>query len=141
MSSKADMMSRYRLDGMEFALKIAKEKGVEGLEEELRFRNRNGLGIPVSQEELDRATEQIKEVVYSTVMIMWLLTIRDELGFGQKRLNRLLKRFDSKTDCLAKGFCTWQDMADVMREETGLKLDLIDGTKNMVVKIQDGKKR
>ena len=39
-----------RRDGMKFALKIAKEKGIEGLEEEIKYR-----GINSRPQTLDRA--------------------------------------------------------------------------------------
>ncbi len=45
---------KARREGMAYALKIAKEKGIEGLEDDLKMRNAINLPIPVSKKSIRR---------------------------------------------------------------------------------------
>lgn len=44
-------IEQARRDGMGYALKIAREKGIEGLEEEVKFRNISKVSVAMSDEE------------------------------------------------------------------------------------------
>lgn len=44
-------LEQARRDGMGYALKIAREKGIKGLEDEIRFRNISRVSVAMSDEE------------------------------------------------------------------------------------------
>ena len=110
--------------GMIYALGIAKEKGIEGLEEEIRFRNITKVPITVKKEAVDEAIDRVKNCTVDTIRILALMTLKDEFGFGTKRLNQFIERFDSKTDCLVGGYTTWQEQIDTIAAENKIFLDI-----------------
>ena len=57
-------------------------------------------------------------------MAMTLATLRDEFGFGAKRLQRYIERFEGKMDCINEDYVTWVDIVDNIEEETGVKLSI-----------------
>jgi hypothetical protein len=114
-----------RIEGMEFALRVAKEKGIEGLEKELAWRRGSKVGsIRLTREEINQADDAMKIRCHDTIMALTLLTLRDEFDFGEKRCKRFLERFDSKTDFLLSGEVTWDDITDTLLEEINTKLDI-----------------
>lgn len=112
----------YRTEGMEYALRIAREKGIDELEKEVRFRNKTGISLNVSQEELNAASNRIKEMTLDTFTIMFIACLHDEFDFGEKRCLRLLDRISEKADCIIDDFATWDDYIQTIKDE--LKLDL-----------------
>ena len=50
--SKLDQYMQGRTEGMEFALRLAKDKGIEELEKEVRFRNRTGVSLNLTRQEI-----------------------------------------------------------------------------------------
>ncbi|MDE7318992.1 MAG: hypothetical protein K2N46_04590, partial [Lachnospiraceae bacterium] len=59
-----------RLEGMAQALRIAKAKGVEGLEADLKMRNITGLPCRVSRSVLDEVVIRVKNNMVDTFVIM-----------------------------------------------------------------------
>lgn len=115
---------RGRNEGMQFALRIAKEGGIEALEKEAKFRQVTNLPSDVKMESARKAFTQIRENTADLVMAMTLATLRDEFGFGAKRLQRYIERFEGKMDCINEDYVTWVDIVDNIEEETGVKLSL-----------------
>ena len=115
---------RGRNEGMQFALRIAKEGGIEVLEKEAKFRQVTNLPSDVKMESARKAFTQIRENTADLVMAMTLATLRDEFGFGAKRLQRYIERFEGKMDCINEDYVTWVDIVDNIEEETGVKLSI-----------------
>ena len=115
---------RGRNEGMQFALRIAKEGGIEALEKEAKFRQVTNLPSDVKMESARKAFTQIRENTADLVMAMTLATLRDEFGFGTKRLQRYIERFEGKMDCINEDYVTWMDIVDNIEEETGVKLSI-----------------
>lgn len=113
-----------REDGLQLALSIVKERGIEGLEEEIRFRNITGIHTMLAKKDLDKATMKIKEMTIDTFTILSVATLRDEFGYGMKRLTRFIDRMNLKAECLLDDMVTWQDFIDNIKEETGIELKL-----------------
>lgn len=53
---------------------------------------------------------------------MALAVLRDEFGFGHKRLEQFMCRFDKITNSMINDMCNWEDYRDMLNEEA--KLDL-----------------
>lgn len=113
-----------RREGMAYALRVAKEKGIEGLEKELEFRNATNIPIKVSQKMVDDFVQETKEATIDTVCIMSMYALRDEFGFGPKRLNQYKKRFNDYTDSLVGGYMEWKDIVECIHNETGIELHI-----------------
>lgn len=118
------MMQQYRTDGMEYALRIVKEKGIEALEKEVKVRTWSGISLRITAEEINEASEKIKHMVLDTMTIMTVLTLHDEFGFGRKRIQQFLDRFTLKAECILEDYATWQDYQGIIRKELGFDLNL-----------------
>ena len=46
---KLEEYMKGRTEGMEFALRLVKDKGIEELEKEIKFRNRTGISLNVTR--------------------------------------------------------------------------------------------
>lgn len=122
--SKLDQYMQGRTEGMEFALRLAKDKGIEELEKEVRFRNRTGVSLNLTRQELAAGSQNIKNMTFDTMLAMSLMVLRDEFDFGKKRLERFKDRFTQKATSLADDYCTWLDIIDTIKDETGIDLEI-----------------
>ena len=113
-----------RLEGMAQALRIAKEKGVEGLEADLKMRNITGLPCAVSRSAMEQCIQNIKAQVVDTFTILVAYTLHCKFGYGPTRLDRFIREFNFQAECLADDYCTWEDQIAVLREECGLELGI-----------------
>lgn len=114
-----------KFEGMDFALRVVKEKGIEGLEKEIEWRRGSKVGpIRLTREEINQANDAIKIRCHDTIMALAVLTLRDEFDFGEVRAKRFMERFNSKTDFLLSGEVTWDDITEVLLEELNIKLDI-----------------
>jgi hypothetical protein len=117
--SKEDLARR---EGMAYALKVAKEKGIEGLEEEIKFRGITKIPVGVPRSACDEAINKIKLNTIDTITILFAATLRDEFDFGTKRIQRALNRFNDKAEHIIGDYCTWDDYIQVIQEELGITL-------------------
>lgn len=91
---------RGREDGLSLALRIAKEGGIEALESEIRFRGVTGIHTSLASKDLDKASEQIKEITLDTFTVMSVAVLHDEFGFGEKRCQRYMDGINKAADSL-----------------------------------------
>ena len=61
MSRKDREMQQYRNDGMAYAYKIAKEKGIEALEKEIKYRKATFLPSAVQEKDVTKFVDETKE--------------------------------------------------------------------------------
>lgn len=111
-----------RREGMAYALRIAKEKGIEALEEDLKMRNAIDLPCRVSKADLDKFSENVKYNIVFYIKILMAVTMHDEFGFGNKRIKQMFKRFDLKAECLADDYTTWDEQVSIIAEECGIDM-------------------
>ena len=128
---KISKEEQARLQGMSYALRVAKEKGIDGLESDLRMRNIVGLPVPVSRKAMDECIVNIKNNVVDTFIILLAATLHDEFGFGEKRVQRAINRFNLKAECLADDYCTWDDQIQIVKEELGIELSIRKNDKDV----------
>ena len=74
-----------RTEGMEFARRLVKDKGIEELEKEIRFRQRTGISLNVTRQELNEASNKIKEMTLDTFTLLSVACLCDLWGFGKKK--------------------------------------------------------
>lgn len=113
-----------RMEGMAQALRIAKVKGIDGLEADLKMRNITGLPCAVSRAALDECIMNIKYNVVDTFTILVAYTLHEKFGFGKTRLNRFIQDFNFQAECLDEDYCTWEDQIEILRQECRLDLSI-----------------
>ena len=124
MSSNIKDYAAGRDDGLLKAYQIVKDKGLDGLREELRFRGATKIHTSYAVKELDEATERIKEILFETIRISMVAILHDEFGFGQKRCQHAIDAFDKLTMYLDRGWLYWVDLIDEIRQR--LRLTMTD---------------
>ena len=130
MTSKEE---QARLQGMSYALKVAKEKGIDGLEEELKRRKAYNIPVRIGDKELQAFTDNAKNMMLDTILILASVTLHDEFGFGHDRLNRFKERFNFKAECIGDSFTDWKDQIAILKEECGLEYSIRFNDKNVRV--------
>ena len=123
-----------RMEGMAQALRIAKAKGIDGLEADLKMRNITGLPCAVSRAALDECIMNIKYNVVDTFTILVAYTLHEKFGFGKTRLNRFIHDFNFQAECLDEDYCTWEDQIEILRQECGLDLSIRKNDKDVRVR-------
>ena len=59
-------------------------------------------------------------IVLRTVVGAFLKVFRDEYGYGKKRFDSLKEKVDFQLECMAKEYVRYQELLDMVEEETGL---------------------
>ena len=122
MAKKINDYMDGREDGLMMALDIVKKDGIEALEKEIQFRNVTGIHMPLAKKDLDKATVKIKEQLLDTATVLSVATLHDEFGFGGKRCQKFIKRFNTKAECLVDDMVSWDDYIQMIREELGIEM-------------------
>ena len=125
---------RARMEGMAQALRIAKAKGIDGLEPDLHMRNITDLPCAVSRAAMDECIMNIKYNVVDTFTILVAYTLHEKFGFGKTRLDRFIRDFNFQAECLDEDYCTWEDQIEILRQECGLDLNIRKNDKDVRVK-------
>lgn len=73
--------------------------------------------IPVAEEFVENA---IKNYIFSTLMVL-----RDELGFGGKRLERVMEKVIFQADRIRDGLVSREDMEKTLKHETGFDFEAL----------------
>ena len=123
-----------RMEGMAQAFRIAKTKGIDGLEADLKMRNITGLPCAVSRAAMDECIMNIKYNVIDTFTILVAYTLHEKFGFGKTRLNRFIHDFNFQAECLDEDYCTWEDQIEILRQECGLDLSIRKNDKDVRVR-------
>lgn len=113
-----------REDGLLLAERIVKEGGLERLQEEIKYRGITGVHTQLAKKEIEKASEVIKMTTIDTILLLALSTVRDEFGFGEKRMQRLINRMEQKATCLIGDMATWEDFRETIKEETGIEVNV-----------------
>src|SRR5699024_2891194 len=95
---KIDAQSQARMDGMAYALKIAKERGIDGLENDIKARGILGVNLSVSDKEFREAFEKMFTMLFWNMKTVMLQVLVEKFGFGEKRLKRVQEAYDEKID-------------------------------------------
>ena len=112
-----------RREGMAYALRFAREKGLDALEADLKMRNAIDLPLRVSKADLDKFSDNVKYNTVLYVKILMAVTMHDEFGFGNKRIKQMFERFDNKAEYIAEDYSTWEEQISIIAEECGIDMD------------------
>ena len=98
------------------------------------MRNAIGLPVGVDRKALNQFTENVKFNTVDTMVILMAVTLHDEFGFGEKRVQRAIDRFMFKANCLDEDSTTWQEQIEILKEELGIELSIRANDKDVNVK-------
>ena len=124
---------QLRREGLSYALSVAKENGVEGLENELHRRNASEVPLRITKAQMQQYSESVKENVVNHILLLSLVTLRDEFEFGAKRLKQFQERFTDKASCIAGDWTTWEEQVKVLAEEVGI--EYVEYMKDVTVRV------
>lgn len=113
-----------RYGGARWAIEKVRSLGLEEAEKEFAWRGVMNAPLNIEKAEIRRFENELKENVKRTMGAMACMVLRDEFGFGHDRLEKFLARWNLKVDCLVGDYCTWEDFATVLKEETGIDVDV-----------------
>lgn len=113
-----------RMAGAAWLMNVIKTQGMEAAEKELKTRGAMFVPLEVNQKQLDETVYKIKMNTIDCVLIMSCMVLRDEFGFGQKRIKQFFDRFNLKTECLCDGNVVWDDFIEALKEETGIEFSI-----------------
>lgn len=111
-----------RRDGISYAYRVVKAKGIEGLEADMRRRGILGWPVGTDIRAMNEALERAKMTVVDTVRVMACCVLQDEFDFGRKMVQRFIDRYDLKSQCLVEDLVEWEDLQRQLLDE--LKIDL-----------------
>ena len=121
---KMSKEEQARFAGADWMLKIAETQGVDAAKKELEYRNVRGLPLMVNKSDFEKCWADERENLTRCLILLAIATMHDEYGFGQERMNRFIKRFNLKGECLNEGRVDWHDLQKTIQEESGLLIPL-----------------
>lgn len=113
-----------RYGGAWWTLSLVEEQGLEGAKKYLEERGIKGIPLAAKQSDLDRFCEEEKANTIATIMMMAAVTLRDEYDMDAEQIDRFIKRFNTKTECLLGQYVNWEELRDGLAEETGIRITL-----------------
>lgn len=114
---------RGREDGLLLALRIVEKDGIEGLRKEIRFRGATGIHTSLAAKDLDEASQKIKDLTMECLLVLGVAALYDVYGFGPKRVQRWIKKFNEGAEYLSNGMAEWPDYIDGIKEELGIEIE------------------
>lgn len=130
---------QYRHDGMEYALKIVEEKGIEALRKDLKFRKMTFMPLELSTEWINGLMRDIYKKIVNCYSVSAYKVLIEMFGFGKKRLHIFKDGFEETTGDLSTvdvyGFMlyTFEDLAKEYnaKYDMGIDMDAItEGDRN-----------
>ena len=118
-----DQMSKWRLEGMAYALAKIKQEGIEPFEKELAWRMPRNCSLLVTNKEVKAFERAVIDRVHDVVALMSLATLVDEFDFGKEELDRYRERFGLKCECINEQYLTWDEQAKILKDENGIEVD------------------
>lgn len=128
--AKQNKEFEWRMQGMLFAHKIVKEKGLDELTKEIKTRNMLKLDIWADKGEVEVFQKQLSQNLYTNMLATVMYTIRNMLGFGETRLKRLKEEFDRNVkntfdlDWLGERYVRLEDYAIELNKRYNLGIDV-----------------
>lgn len=119
---KLSKEEQARRAGMAYALKVAREKGIDGLEEEMKRRGISSAPCTLLDKELNEFTSKVKQHAAGTVIAMASYVFRNKFDYGRKRLERFKFYMTDLADSILRDYLTVDDICEDLMSETGIDL-------------------
>lgn len=128
--AKQDKEFMLRMQGMIYALKVAKEGGIDALEKEIRLRNITNAPMKFSQKQIEELYKYMSQNVFANTVATMCWTLNDLWGFGKDRLHKTLADFNKKSwaftdlDYMGQHYIKLEDVAIELNKKYKLGLDI-----------------
>lgn len=128
--SKIDKEYQIRMQGMIYALNLAKKEGIEALEKDIRNRNILKAPMNITEKQMDEFYSTMSANVYNRMLTVVVATLNDCFGYGEKRLKDFKKQFDEKTlvmstlDKFGDNYATFTDYAIELNKKYNLGINI-----------------
>lgn len=113
-----------RIEGMQYAMDLVDKLGVDKARDEIAKRSRYRIPLSIKQTELNEFCNKVKTNVVNHMTVLFMVTLRDELGFGHDRIMRVMQRFWKKAECFDGDYTTWEEQTQILADEVGINVDL-----------------
>lgn len=123
-----------RMEGMVYALRIAKKDGIEELEKEIKKRGITGISINCSHKELENASVNMRNMMFDTFMCFTIGILHDCFGFGQNRARKFQEKFMEGSELLAAGTISWEEIIEATEDALKMKLHIRKNDTNTQIK-------
>ena len=71
----------------------------------------------------ESATNEAVSRAFVLMMNVPLIVLRDNFGFGQKRLEKFIDEVKKNMVCLSEGYVSFEDLKNALEKETGVKVE------------------
>lgn len=118
-----DKMTKWRLEGMGYALKAIEESSVDDFRKELAYRKNTGITALITPKELKQTRDLITTDALKVALIFAVYALRDEFGFGEDRIRRFVKRYEQKAKHFSEGLYDFNELRQQLMDETGFEVN------------------
>lgn len=121
---------KWRIEGALYALRLAKEKGIDYLQEDIKRRGALGLSLQIPEKAAREAYDLLAKNAMNTMKTVALWTLYTEYGWKSIRLKRFEENMDKHSamcmeyDRYGKNYVKLSDMAKELQEVCGIAPDL-----------------
>lgn len=128
--AKRDIEAQARIEGMIYALSIAKKSGIEGLEADIRRRGITKAPLKFTQKQIDEFVEYCSRNLYANMLSTFCYALHEVYGFGKDRIDRLRAYTDKmiddvmNLDYMGEHYVRLEDYAIELNEKYNLGIDV-----------------
>ena len=121
---KKEMEARNQ--GMVYALKIAKDGGIEALEQEIKNRGITGISLSVSRKELEDASEKVKLHAMQFSVLVSLVTLYNEFKFSNFQGIKFTEEYWKVVSSIAEDNMTTAEYIASVKDKMGIEIELTE---------------
>ena len=130
---KLNKEEQARRDGMQFALRVVEQGGVEALRRECQIRNVANVPVGIKEKELNEFVYNVKLNTMDCMLIMSLAVLVDEFDFNEEQCQQFKQRFELKADCICEDYASWDDIKAQLKEDVNMKLEIRANDRNVTI--------
>ena len=116
-----------RYEGANWILEKIKTEGIEAAEKDLEMRGIRNIPLKVKHSDLHKFEVSEKANTIKSMLLISIYCMHDEFDFDKPEIDRFIKRFNARAECLVDKWVSWKDIQQTMAEETGILIPMPDG--------------
>ena len=113
-----------RFSGAEWAVRLVKDKGLEGAEKELESRGIRNFPLKLKDSDVDVFVQTERTNIANCLLLNTIQTLQDEFEFDKDMMERFVARWNKKVACIANDYTNWKEVRQTLYEETGIWVPL-----------------
>lgn len=110
--------------GLDRALRIVREQGVQGLEDEIKFRNITGIHTNMPKQDVNNLVQEVKDKVVTAYTVLSMASLHDNFDFGYTRCRRWWEGVEKGAEYLCKDLATWDDYTKAIADTLGFDIEM-----------------